>query len=90
MTVKEHCERVRFDPKLVPLRLPKNGFRLIHPMEAPGEDPDLYLKVSRKAFDIFRMTTGTLPKSRIPDVEPKPKPKKKKKKKAKPKKTEAN
>lgn len=42
MTVKEHCDRVRFDPKDVSMKLPNNGFRLIHPAVAPGPDPELY------------------------------------------------
>ena len=42
MTAKEHCEKVRFDPKLVAQRLPQNGYRLIYPGEAKGDDPELY------------------------------------------------
>ncbi len=42
MTVNEHCDRVRFDPKDVKLKLPNSGFRLIHPAVAPGPDPELY------------------------------------------------
>ena len=44
-TAKEHSDRVRFDPGLVGKHLPDNGFRLIYPADAPGEDPDLYLKI---------------------------------------------
>lgn len=45
MTAKEHSERVRFDPSLVMKRLGgRNKFKLIYPKEAPGDDPDLYLK----------------------------------------------
>jgi hypothetical protein len=45
MTAKEHCEKVRFDPKLVTQRLPRNAYRLIYPKEAKGDDPELYLKI---------------------------------------------
>ena len=45
MTAKEHSDRVRFDPTLVAKRLPKNGFRLIYPADAPGADPDLYRNI---------------------------------------------
>lgn len=44
MSAKEHCERVRFDPKLVAQKMPQNGYRLIYPKDARGEDPDLYTK----------------------------------------------
>lgn len=43
--MREHCDRVRFDPNTVKNKFPNNGFRLIYPKDAPGEDPDLYLKI---------------------------------------------
>lgn len=53
MSAKEHCERVRFDPNLVKTHLPDSGFRLIHPKDARGDDPDLYLRISKKAMEIW-------------------------------------
>jgi tubulin polyglutamylase TTLL6/13 len=56
LTVKEHIERVRFDPKSVKALDPKNGFKLIY----PTEDSDKYDKFLRKANDIWQITTGTV------------------------------
>ena len=60
MNVKEHCDRVRFDPSLVAQRFPNSGYRLIYPKDAPGEDPDLYLKIQKKAHQMWKLTTGTV------------------------------
>lgn len=86
MTAKEHCDRVRFDPTLVEKRLPENGFRLVYPKEAPGDDPALYEKITKKANDMWKKTTGTVTQVRPVFEEekkkkkpPKKKPKKKKK-----------
>lgn len=83
MTAKEHCERVRFDPKLVKQKFPSNGFKCIYPKDAQGEDPDLYLKIQKKANDIFRSSTGTVPAKKATFVEEKKAKKKKKKTKKK-------
>jgi len=58
--VREHCERVRFDPNTVKIKFPNNGFRLIYPKDAPGEDPDLYLKIQKRANDMWKHATGTI------------------------------
>ena len=51
----EHSQRVRFNPEEVEYRLGKaNKFKLIYPREAPGPDPDLYSKLSKKANDIWK------------------------------------
>lgn len=44
-SAKEQCERVRFEPSLVKQRLPNSGYKLIYPADAPGADPDLYLRI---------------------------------------------
>lgn len=80
-SAKEHCERVKFDHTLVEKCLPHNGFRLAYPKDAPGKDPDLYLRISKKSFEIFRATTGTNPQKRQSVDEPKKVAAKKKKKK---------
>lgn len=49
MSAKEHCDKVKFDPTVVGQKCPKNGYSLIYPKDAPGEDPDLYIKIMRKA-----------------------------------------
>lgn len=43
LTAKEHSERVRFNHMLVE-DIPNNKYMLIYPQQAPGGDPDLYLK----------------------------------------------
>ena len=43
LTVKEHCERVRFDPNSVEKFLPGNGFKLIYP--SSSKNSDLYIKI---------------------------------------------
>lgn len=64
MTVKEHCDRVRFDPKDVKLKLPNSGYRLIHPAAAPGSDPDLYSKIAKKSYQMWKLATGTVTQKR--------------------------
>ena len=55
---------MRFDPKVWEQRFPNSGFKWIYPQDAPGEDPDLYVKIQAKSYDIFRSATGTVPKQR--------------------------
>ena len=85
VSAKEHCERVRFDFKQFEQKYPNSGFKLIYPAEAPGDDPDLYLKIQAKSYDIFRSATGTVPQKREvfdPDFKRKQKEAAAKKKKA--------
>lgn len=62
LTVKEHLERVRFDPSQVAKLDPSNGFRLIFPMNggSAGDDDTKYDKFLKKANDIWQVTTGTV------------------------------
>lgn len=59
LTVKEHLERVKFNPHIVERMDPSNGFKLIFP-RAEGEDDTKYDKYLRKAHEIWQVTTGTL------------------------------
>ena len=59
LTVKEHLERVKFNPHIVERMDPSNGFKLIFP-KAEGEDDTKYDKYLRKAHEIWQVTTGTL------------------------------
>lgn len=54
---------MRFDPKLVETRLPKSGYRLIYPKEAPL-DPGIYDKITKRAHEMFKEATGTVIKFR--------------------------
>ena len=56
---------------------------MIYPKDAPGEDPDLYLRIQKKANDIFRSATGTIPFKKDANLDDKKKVPKKKKKKIK-------
>ncbi|CDW74877.1 low quality protein: tubulin polyglutamylase ttll6 [Stylonychia lemnae] len=56
LNVREHVERVRFDPATVAKLNPSNKFRLIYPK--PNGD-DQYEKYQKKAHEIWQMTTGT-------------------------------
>ena len=49
LTAKEHSDRVRFDPNIAMSKIKNNKFKLIYPKDAPGSDPDLYLKLQEKA-----------------------------------------
>jgi hypothetical protein len=57
MTVKEHCDRVRFDHNLVEKFLPGSNFRRIYPLDpgAGGVDKngealeDIYIKLEKSA-----------------------------------------
>jgi tubulin polyglutamylase TTLL6/13 len=60
MSAKEHCDRVKFDPSQVKSKCPNNGFRLIYPKDAPGDDPDLYIKIMRRAHQMWKLATGTV------------------------------
>ena len=55
LTVKEHCEKVRFDPTLVEKNLADNKFKLIYPKEGK----DSYEKFQKKASQFWSMATGT-------------------------------
>ena len=81
MSAKEHCDKVKFDPSNVAHRLPNSGFSLIYPKEAPGDDPDLYIKIHKKAHNLWKLATGTVPKKRPGEGDEKVKKKKTKKKK---------
>lgn len=58
---------------------------LIYPKQAPGGDPDLYLKFQKRADEIWKSATGTIIneklRRRLLNEEPEEKKKKKKKKK---------
>ena len=64
MTVNQHCDRVRWDPSEVAEKLPDSGFRLIYPKQAPGPDPDIYTKIQKKAAQMWKLATGTVPTKR--------------------------
>lgn len=82
MSVNQHCERVRWDPREVAEKLPDSGFRLIYPKDAPGPDPDIYIKIQKKAAQMWKLATGTVPTKRpgldLDDGEKKKKRRKKK------------
>ena len=59
-SAKEQCERVRFQSQLVKQQLPESGYKLIYPADAPGPDPDLYLRIQKASYDIFKSATGTV------------------------------
>lgn len=86
MSAKEHCDKVKFDPMTVAQKLPSSGFSLIYPKDTPGDDPDLYLKIHKKAHNLWKLATGTVTKKRPGDIDEKQKKKKPRKKKHKPKK----
>ena len=48
MSAKEHCDRVKFDPKKVETHLPDSGFKLIYPCEE-----DLYIKIQKRATEMW-------------------------------------
>jgi hypothetical protein len=55
MTVKEHCERIKFDHNLIERYVPNNGFKKIFPIDPgcgeitdAGEDmEDVYAKLEK-------------------------------------------
>jgi len=53
---------VRFDPKAFEGKFPSSGYKCIYPKDAPGDDPDMYLKIQARSYDIFRSATGTVPR----------------------------
>ena len=59
LTAKEHSDRVRFDPNIAMQKVKDNKFKLIYPKEAPGNDPDLYIKLQERATQIWKAATGT-------------------------------
>lgn len=81
LTVREHIDRVRFDPTQVEKLLPDNGFKLIFPR---AEDDTKYEKFQRKAHEIWQVTTGTVRVSNLQSSSAQAAPKKKKKPKKKP------
>jgi len=86
-SAKDHSERVRFPPGIIE-NITDNKFRLIYPKQAPGPDPDLYIKFLTKADSIWKSATGTFINEKLRkkieqgmNGEPEEKKKKKKKKK---------
>ena len=75
---------MRFNHTLVE-DIPNNKYMLIYPKQAPGGDPDLYLKFQKRADEIWKSATGTIinekMRRRLLNEEPEEKKKKKKKKK---------
>ena len=63
MSVKEHTERVRFDPRLVEKKLKGNKFKLIYPKD-PYDETDIYDKILKKATEMWKTSTGTNTKER--------------------------
>ena len=59
LSAKEHSDRVRFDPNLAMQKIKGNKFKLIYPKDAPGADPELYVKLLDKATQIWKAATGT-------------------------------
>ena len=60
LSVKEHTDRVRFDPTLVEKRIKDNKFKLIYPRDPGGANNlDLYEKILKKATEMWKIKTGT-------------------------------
>ncbi|TNV73845.1 hypothetical protein FGO68_gene12866 [Halteria grandinella] len=78
LTVREHLDRVRFDPSTVAKNDPGNGFRLVYPTDESGSRYDKFL---RKASDIWQVTTGTVRASQVQQQQVVKKKKRLKKKK---------
>lgn len=69
LTVREHTDRVRFDPTQVAKLDTSNGFKLVYPRGCNGsaadDDGAKYERFLRKANDIWQVTTGTVRASTI-------------------------
>jgi hypothetical protein len=67
LTVREHLERVRFDPTSLSKLDPSNGFKLIFPRDPALSDDNSYKyeRFLRKANDIWQVTTGTVRASQL-------------------------
>ena len=68
MTVKEHCERVRFDHNLIERYLPRSNFKRIYPVDpgcggiaANGDElEELYLKLEKSAQTMWKKQVGMI------------------------------
>lgn len=73
MTVKEHCERIRFDHNLIERYVPNNGFKKIFPIDPgcgeitdAGEDmEDVYVKLEKTSQIIWKKLVGMNQKKEI-------------------------
>jgi hypothetical protein len=84
LSVKEHTERVRFDPFLVEKKIENNNFKLIYPRGPEGgENQDIYDKILKKATTMWKEATGTNTIKLVPYAEKEKVIKKAKKKKKK-------
>lgn len=54
---------------------------MIYPKNAPGDDPDLYQRIAKKAHQMWKLSTGTVTQKRPGEADDKPRKKKLKKKK---------
>eukprot|EP00347_Sterkiella_histriomuscorum_P024455 403331059 len=79
LSVKEHVDRVRFDPSTVANLNPQNKFKLIYPKPSgTSSDNDDYEKYQRKANEIWQLTTGTMKQPNLTQVQTATEKKKKK------------
>ena len=88
MTVKEHCERVRFDYNLIEQYIPGNKFKRIFPLD-PGsgglatngdELEEIYAKLEKTSNTIWKKQVGMIQKKEAnPNVHEKKKKRKNKK-----------
>lgn len=70
MTVKEHCDRVRFDTNLIEQYIPNNKFKKIYPIDSgcggissSGDDlEETYLKIEKAATHIWKLQCGMIKK----------------------------
>jgi len=84
MTVKEHCDRVKFDYHLIDQYIPGNKFKRIYPLDpgTGGSDDleDVYAKLERTSNTIWKKSVGMIQKKEInPNIHEKKKKRKNKK-----------
>ena len=73
MTVKEHCEWIRFDYNLIERYVPNNGFKRIFPIDPgcgeitdAGEDmEDIYVKLEKTSQIIWKKLVGMNQKKEV-------------------------
>ena len=73
MTVKEHCERVRFDYNLIDQYIPGNKFKRIYPLDpgkgglaANGDElEEVYSKLEKAAQTVWKKQVGMIQKKEL-------------------------
>lgn len=60
---------MRFNTREILHKFPDSGYRQIYPQKAPGSDPNLYEKISKRSHELYQIATGTITQKKLDEME---------------------